>query len=226
MLNRLSNIIKSIFNRVLNVAEDPVLILENNIRELQSKIPDLNQSVAKSHSTIIILQNEFSQCISDIQKEDNQIKAALKVDNQKVAENAILRMQKLKSKELELKEKLESSQQKLSQVVELRDFSVEQIKTKINQIKDAISQYDSSKLQRELAESISDQGSFDINSISSTTNLMLDKMKNQTALNQGVFASSLSNNPDFEEATVTKQARQMEAAELLKEYKQNLKLDE
>ena len=203
-----------------------MLILENNIRELQSKIPQLNLSVAKAHSNVIILQKEFSKCLDNIQKEDSQIKAALKVDNQKITENAVLRLQKLKSKEVEFKEKLESSQQKLLQVIELRDFSVDQIRNKIEKIKDAVGEYESSKLQKDLAESISDQSSFDIDSISSTTNFMLDKMKNETALNQGILAASLSNNTELEEATVTKQALQIEARELLEEYKQNLKSNE
>jgi len=226
MFKRLSRLIQSFFNRFLTAAEDPVLILENNIRELQGQIPKLNEAVAKSYGNVIMLQKQLTKYIDDSSEIDSQVKAALKLNEESAARDLVLQFQSLKDKEGKLKSDLELSQQSLKQTTELRDLKVREIQKKIQEIKGAIEEHKFSRMQAEVAEVTDSSSSIDVDSVSNSTSEMLAKLNQKTALNQGVFASSLSNSaPALQSAKIQREAQEMRADEILIEYKKQMGLE-
>jgi phage shock protein A len=226
MFKRISRLIQSFFNQFLTAAEDPVMILENNIRELQSQVPKLNEAVAKSYGSVIMLQKQLTKYIDESLNLDSQVKAALKLQEEGAARNLVMQLQSVKEKETKLSEDLKLSQQNLQQTTELRDLKIEEIQTKIKEIKGAIEEHKFSQMQREIAEVTDASASIDVDSVSQSTDEMLNKLNQKTSLNQGVFASSISNSaPALQSAKIQKEAKQIQADEILLEYKKQMGLE-
>ncbi len=225
MFARIGRIISSFFNRFLGSVEDPTMILENNIRELQTQVPRLNESVARSNGAVIMLQKQLGKYIEDIQTFDSQVKAALKLGDENAARDIVIRLQDLKDKEIKTARDLELAQTNLSQVQETRNQTVNEIKSKIEEIRGAIEENRFSQMQKEIAETISPDTSTDINSTTNSTNEMLAKLEQQTAINQGSFAAALSNKaPELQSARIQKEAKRMQADDLLMQYKESMNL--
>ena len=58
MFQRLIRAIKSLFGGVISSMENPKLILEQNIRELNDQIPQMNENIATVKANLIMLQKE------------------------------------------------------------------------------------------------------------------------------------------------------------------------
>ena len=225
MFARIGRIISAFFNRFLGSVEEPTMILENNIRELQGQVPRLNESVARSHGAVIMLQKQLGKYIEDIAVLDSQVKAALKLGNEDAARDIVVKLQELKDKEVKTGKDLELSQANLSQVQETRDHTVKEIKSKVEEIRGAIEENRFSEMQKQIAETISPDTSIDINSTTNSTNEMLTRLQQETAINQGAFAAALSNKaPELQSARIEKEAKQMRADDLLSQYKDKMNL--
>jgi len=225
MFSRLGRLIQSFFNRFLTAAEDPVMILENNIRELQGQIPKLNEAVARSHGSVIMLQKQLGKYLEDNDTLDSQVKAALTLNNESAAKDLVMQLQGNRSKETKLSQDLTLSQENLKQTTELRDLKVKEIQKKIQEIKGAIEEHKFSEMQKEVAQVTDASSSIDIDSVSNSTEEMLGKLNQKTALNQGVFAASISNSkPAIEAAQISKAAEEIRADEILLAYKQQMGL--
>jgi phage shock protein A len=225
MFSRLGRIIQSFFNRFLTVAENPVMILEHNIREIQTQIPKLNESVARSHGAVIMLQKQLGKYMEESQTLDSQVKAALKLGDENAARTLIVQLQDVKVREEKTGKDLDLSQQNLQQTIELRDLKVREINQQIKEVKGAIEEHRFSEMQRQIAEVTDSSASIDVNSVSNSTQEMLAKLQQQTALNQGTFAASMSNSqPAIQASRIEKEAKLIQADELLLKYKQDLGL--
>ena len=58
MFERLRRVIRSFIGFFISTMEDPKLILEQAIRDMQDKVPLMNQGLAKARGGIIMLENE------------------------------------------------------------------------------------------------------------------------------------------------------------------------
>ncbi len=225
MFSRLGRIIQSFFNRFLTAAENPVLILEHNIREIQTQIPKLNESVARSHGAVIMLQKQLGKYMEDNQTLDSQVKAALKLGDEEAARTLVVQLQDIKTKEGKTGKDLDLAQQNLKQTTDLRDLKVKQINTQIKEIKGAIEEHRFSEMQRQIAEVTDASASINIDSVSNSTEEMLAKLQQQTSVNQGTFAASMSNSaPALQASRIEKEAKLMQADELLLKYKEQMGL--
>ena len=60
MWERLKRVFRSIFGNFISMAEDPKLILEQNIRDMRDKVPEINTGIAKARGGIVRLEDEAS----------------------------------------------------------------------------------------------------------------------------------------------------------------------
>ena len=226
MFTRISRLISSFFNRFISQVEDPQMILENNIQEMQTQIPKLNESVARSHGAVIMLQKQLGKYLEDVSTLDSQVKAALKLGDENAARDIVVRLTDLRSKQEKTGKDLELAQQNLNQTQAIRDLKVKEIKDKINEIKGAVEEHKYSQMLREIVQVTDETASIDNNNLASSTTEMLNRLNQTTAVNQGTFAASLSNKaPELQAARIEKEAKLIEADELLLKYKQELGLN-
>lgn len=63
MFQRFIRAIKSMFGGLISSMEDPKLILEQNIRELNDQIPQMNENIATVKANLLMLQKSKNEMI-------------------------------------------------------------------------------------------------------------------------------------------------------------------
>jgi len=61
MFQRFIRAIKSMFGGLISSMEDPKLILEQNIRDLNDQIPQMNENIATVKANLLMLQKEMNR---------------------------------------------------------------------------------------------------------------------------------------------------------------------
>jgi len=66
MWRRLQRMFRSFFGFFISVAEDPELILEQNIRDMNDQVPHMNESIAMVKANVTLLEKEESKYKNDV----------------------------------------------------------------------------------------------------------------------------------------------------------------
>ncbi|MFO0399017.1 MAG: PspA/IM30 family protein [Sphingobacteriia bacterium] len=61
MWKRFTRALKALFGGAVKAIEDPKLILEQNIRELNDQVPRMNQNIATVKANVTLLENELKK---------------------------------------------------------------------------------------------------------------------------------------------------------------------
>src|SRR5437870_7000723 len=85
MWERLKRIIRSIFGAAIDAAEDPEMILKQNIRDLEDQIPKMNESIAMIRANQTLLEKELTKLSAQEKELSAKIQAALKVGRRDIA---------------------------------------------------------------------------------------------------------------------------------------------
>jgi len=106
MFDRFIRAIKSMFGGVVGSIENPKLILEQNIRELNDQIPQMNENIATVKANVIMLRKEVQRYEKSIDEITSKIKSAINADRDDLAEGYALQLEKAR-------ENLEHSREQL-----------------------------------------------------------------------------------------------------------------
>src|SRR5215210_3262825 len=99
MWNRIKRLFRSIFGGMIERAEDPELILQQTIRDMRDKVPQMQQNVALVMAQEKQLEKRSAQLEKEITEDDYKVKAAVKTGRDDVARLYITRLQE---KQIEL----------------------------------------------------------------------------------------------------------------------------
>jgi phage shock protein A len=221
MFSRIARLFQAFFNKFLTAAEDPVLILENNIREMKNQIPKLNEAVARAAGTVILLERQLETLKSEEKALRAKLKAAALSSEDQIGQEIALQLQRVLSQIEKLTVDLDSAQKGFKSMEEVRDAQIMRIKNQTAKIKSAIEDSKVSKLKGELASLFE---SYQVNDVASTNEEMLEKLEQETAMNEGKFQTA-SNTPDAKMLKIEKDAERIQAAELYKQFQAEMGLD-
>lgn len=221
MFNRLVRLIQSFFNSFLTAAEDPVLILENNIREMRNKIPKMNEGIARAHGAVILLERKLDQ----YQKEERDLRAKLKAaamaGEDSIGRELALQLQRTINFIEDTKKSLTEAKNGLKTMEELRDTQLRKIKSETEKIRDAIENSKVAKLKGELATLFE---TYEVGDVSYSNQEMLEKLEQEAALNEGKLASA-SKSTDMKTLEIEKKAEEIQAEELYKQFTAEMNID-
>ncbi|MDZ7690042.1 MAG: PspA/IM30 family protein [Balneolaceae bacterium] len=96
MFKRLVRALKSLFGGFVSSIEDPKLILEQNIRDLNDQIPQMNENISTVKANMIMLQKEVKKYEKQIHDLTSKIKSAINADRDDIAEGYALQLEKAK----------------------------------------------------------------------------------------------------------------------------------
>src|SRR5690606_30398219 len=74
--------------------EDPRLILEQNIRELNDQVPKMNENIATVKANVIMLQKELRRSEEEVRNHTARIKAAIQSGRDDIAEQYAMNLEK------------------------------------------------------------------------------------------------------------------------------------
>ena len=80
MFQRLSRMIRSFFGFFISVAEDPELILQQNIRDMNDQVPRMNESIAMVKANVTLLEREEAKYKTEMANLTAKVKAAIQAN--------------------------------------------------------------------------------------------------------------------------------------------------
>src|SRR5260370_14588547 len=97
MWQRMKRVFRSMFGWMISAAEDPELILEQNIRDLNDQVPKMNESIAMVKANVTLLEKENLKYKNDVVELTSKVKAAIQASRDDIATTYATQLQTVKS---------------------------------------------------------------------------------------------------------------------------------
>ena len=112
MWNRIKRLFRAVFGGLIDKAEDPELVLQQVIRDMRDKVPQMNENVAQVMATQKLLDKEVAYLEREITELDAKIKAAIKQNRDDIARTYISALQEKQTSLERSREQLEQAKTK------------------------------------------------------------------------------------------------------------------
>lgn len=221
MWERLKRMFRSFVGAFISLGEDPKLILEQNMRDMRDKVPEMNTGIAKARGGIIRLENEANQYKQDIARLTARVKACLLSGDEGLAGQYAVQLKKQQEALERNTGQLESARAGYDALLKLKERYMREMKLKTEEAMTAIREAEAAKWKNELADVFE---SFEVAGVDATHTEMVDKLREKTAMADGKIAAAVES-VDMKTIEMEEKAQQLEGAELLKQFKLDLGLD-
>src|SRR5690606_34863826 len=162
----------------LDKIENPELVLQQTIRDMRDRIPDLNNSVAQVMATERLLQKNHDNLQSQVVELDSKIKASVKMGRDDIATAYIGQLQQAQVDMERTAAQLEHASLASKQALKARDNYVLNMKKRSAEAMQLISAAKQAKLQEQLAQTMD---TFNLGDDASTFNEMREKIDRRVA---------------------------------------------
>jgi phage shock protein A len=220
MWNRLKRLFRSIFGGIIDTAEDPELILQQLIRDMNDEVPKMRNNVSQVMATEKRLEREIQASQTSLNEIDNKIKAAIRTGHDDIAAMLIGELQ-LKQKTLETtKQNYEQAKLASAKAREFLDNYMAQVRRRQTEAMQLISAAKQAQMQEKMAQTMS---SFQLGDTSQTFDDMREKIANRSAAAEAkaeLAATSL----DAKMQNIDRELANIEAQDMLLSYKQQMGL--
>ncbi|MFN0121987.1 MAG: PspA/IM30 family protein [Blastocatellia bacterium] len=220
MWNRLKRLFRSIFGGIIDSAEDPELILQQLVRDMRDKVPEMNNSVAQVMANEKLLERNASSMQTRVTELDAKIKAAIKTGRDDIATAYIGELQSSQKNLETTRMQLEAARQASEKARKFRDSYMLQMKKKTDEAMTLIAHNRQAKMQEQIAQTMA---SFQVGDDSQTFDDMREKI-NRRAANAEARAELASTTLDSKMAEIETEAANFEAMDMLSAYKRQMGL--
>ncbi len=210
--------IKALFGGAIAAIEDPKLILEQNIREMNDQVPKMNENIATVKASVMLLEKEVASYRNQVNDLTSKIKAAIAQGREDIAGNYALQYERIKSSLAQSETQLASAQKAYQKALEVKEAFMRERERKINEAKEALRAHERAKWQSKIADTLQ---SFEVGGIDQTHDEMLRRVNEQTARNEAKMEMALDS-VDTGGLKLEKEAEKIRAAELLKQFKMDM----
>ncbi len=217
---RVKRIFRAGTGAALDKMEDPEMVLQQTIRDMRERVPDLNNSVAQVMATERLLAKNKERLSEQVVDLDSKIKAAVKMGRDDIATAYI---GQLNSSQMELQKtgvQLDHAQSASKQALKARDNYVLNMQKRTAEAMQLISASKQAKLQEQLAQTME---TFDLGDDASTFNEMREKIDRRVAAAEAKLQLG-SSNVDSQMMDIEKEAMDMQLHDKLLAYKSQMGL--
>jgi phage shock protein A len=217
---RLTRIFRAGTGAALDKIEDPEMVLQQTIRDMRERVPDLNSSVAQVMATERLLAKNKERLSEQVVDLDSKIKASVKMGRDDIATAYIGQLQQ---SQLDLQKttlQLEQASTASKQALKARDNYVLQMQKRSAEAMQLISASKQAKLQEQLAQTME---TFNLGDDASTFNEMREKIDRRVAAAEAKLQLGTSS-VDAQMQDIEREAMDMQLQDKLLEYKQNMGL--
>ena len=220
MWNRLKRLFRSIFGGLIESAEDPELILQQLIRDMNDEVPKMRNNVAQVMSTEKRLEKDIQANQAGLTEIDNKIKAAIRTGHDDIAATLIGELQ-LKQRSLETsKQNYEQAKAASAKAREFLDNYLAQVRRRQAEAMQLISATRQAQMQERMAQTMA---SFQLGDTSQTFDDMREKIANRSAAAEA-RAELASTSLDARMQGIDRELANIEAQDMLLAYKQQMGL--
>ncbi|MDM7922331.1 MAG: PspA/IM30 family protein [Pyrinomonadaceae bacterium] len=217
---RITRVFRASTGAALDKIENPELVLQQTIRDMRDRVPELNNAVAQVMATERLLSKNRENLEKQVVDLDSKIKAAVKMNRDDIATAYIGQLQQaqidLSRTDMQLEQAAETSKQALK----ARDNYVLNMKKRTAEAMQLISAAKQAKLQEQLAQTME---TFNIGDDASTFNEMREKIDRRVAAAEAKLQLGASS-VDSQMQDIEREAMDIQLQDKLLEYKQQMGL--
>jgi phage shock protein A len=215
MFRRLSRVLRSFFGFFISVSENPELILEQNIRDMNDQVPRMNESIAMVKANATLLEKEEAKYKGDVSDLTAKVKAAIQGGRDDLAGSFAVRLEQVRGALARTQGQLTTARAAFDKAMAVKKAFLLEKERKTREAMNAISDYRRSQWQKKVAD-VMEQ--FDVQGISATHDEMVRKIEETTALNEARMEMALGN-VDQQKIKIEEEAEELRANELVKQFK-------
>jgi phage shock protein A len=220
MFKRLSRIFRSFVGFFISVAEDPELILEQNIRDMNDQVPRMNESIAMVKANATLLEKEESMYKADVNDLATKVKAAIQAGRDDLAGNFAVQLEQVRGALARTQGQLGGARAAFDKAQNVKTAFLREKERKTQEAMSAIRDYRRSQWQKKVADAM-DQ--FEVAGVSQTHDEMVRKIEETTAVNEARMEMALGN-VDQQKFQIEEEAEKLRASELVKQFKAEMGL--
>jgi phage shock protein A len=220
LLSRISRSIRALFGGIIESTENPELILQQTIRDMRDRVPELNNSVAQVMATEKLLAKSKERLEAQVVDLDSKIRASVKLNRDDIATAYIGQLGQAQVDLQKTSQQLEHATLASKQALKARDNYVLQMQRRTAEAMQLINQSKQARLQEQLAQTME---SFQIGDDASTFNEMRDKIDRRAAAAEAKMQLG-SASVDNQMQDIEREAMDMQLQDKLLAYKQEMGL--
>lgn len=215
MWRRFTRMIRSFVGFFISVAEDPELILEQNIRDMNDQVPRMNESIAMVKANVTLLEREQAKYNTDIADLTAKVKAAIQANRDDIAGSFAMQLEQTRSALSRTQGQLTTARAAYDKAIAVKQAFMREKERKTQEALNAIRDYRRSQWQKKVADAMEQ---FEVAGISSTHDEMVRKIEEQTAVNEARMDLALGN-VDQQKVKIEEEAEKLRSSELVKQFK-------
>jgi phage shock protein A len=208
-------VFRSFIGFFISVAEDPELILEQNIRDMNDQVPRMNESIAMVKANVTLLEREEAKYKSDISDLTAKVKAAIQANRDDIAGSFAAQLEQVKSALARNQGQLTTARAAFDKAMTVKQAFMREKDRKTQEALNAIADYRRAQWQKKVADAMEQ---FEVAGISQTHDEMIRKIQEQTAVNEARMDMALGN-VDDQKVKIEEEAQKLQASELVKQFK-------
>jgi phage shock protein A len=217
---RISRVFRASTGAALDKIENPELVLQQTIRDMRDRVPELNNSVAQVMATERLLIKNSENLEKQVVDLDSKIKASVKMGRDDIATAYIGQLQQAQMDLDRTGAQLEHASLASKQALKARDNYVLNMKKRTAEAMQLISAAKQAKLQEQLAQTME---TFNIGDDASTFNEMREKIDRRVAAAEAKLQLG-SSNVDTQMQDIEREAMDIQLQDKLLEYKSQMGL--
>jgi phage shock protein A len=217
---RIARVFRASTGAALDKIENPELVLQQTIRDMRDRVPELNNSVAQVMATERLLIKNSENLEKQVVDLDSKIKASVKMGRDDIATAYIGQLQQAQLDFERTGAQLEHASLASKQALKARDNYVLNMKKRTAEAMQLISAAKQAKLQEQLAQTME---TFNIGDDASTFNEMREKIDRRVAAAEAKLQLG-SSNVDTQMQDIEREAMDIQLQDKLLEYKQQMGL--
>src|SRR5216684_8632597 len=215
MWNRLSRVVRSFIGFFISVAENPEMILEQNIRDMNDQVPRMNESIAMVKANQTLLEKEEAKYKNDVVDLTSKVKAAIQGGRDDIAGNYAVQLEQMRGALARTQGQLTTARAAFEKALNVKQAFLREKDRKTQEAMNAIRDYRRAQWQKKVADALEQ---FDVAGISQTHDEMVRKIEETTAVNEARMEMAMSN-VDQQKIKIDDEAEKLQAAELVKQFK-------
>ena len=219
---RFKRALKSIFGGAISSLENPKLILEENIRELNEQVPKMNRNIADVKANLIMLQKEQKKLTSKVADLTSKIKVSIQNGREDLARKFAIQLESSRADLEKLNEQLQFANKAYDRALQVRKVFMRERERKINEARDAMRAHERAKWQSQIADALHE---FEVGGLDNTHGEMIDRLEQETARNEAKMELALDS-LDVQSLQLEESAEEYRASAIVEQFKLEMGLSE
>lgn len=218
MWKRFVRAIRALFGGLVSTIEDPKLILEQNMREMNDQIPKMNENIATVKANVTLLEKELARYQTEYQQLVARMKSAIQSGRDDIAQNFALRLESVKNHMEQTRAQHETAKRAYEKSLEVKKVFMKERERKIAEAKDALRAHERAKWQAKIADTLEQ---FEVAGVDATHDEMIQRVNETTAKNEARMEMALDS-VDTESYKIEEEAEKIRAADLVNQFKMEM----